>query len=191
MIWVNHHSIPTLDPFFVFMTFIGDGLAYAGLILGMLWFSFRKSIQAAIIFLGCSLFSQTLKNLVFPNMMRPLAFFHQMGLSTNTIRFIPGVQIYMQHSFPSGHSITGFSLALLIAFWINWKGKGVYGILCLGLGVTIAYSRIYLFEHFFLDIYVGSILGVVITLILYHFLEKASWLNKSWGIRGLRDYLPK
>ena len=45
--------------------------------------------------------------------------------------------------------------------------KKPLGILFFLLAVIVGLSRIYLSQHFFMDIYFGSIVGVVITSILY------------------------
>jgi membrane-associated phospholipid phosphatase len=94
----------------------------------------------------------------------------------------------MQNSFPSGHSITGFSLALLICFWIKNKA---FALPCFFLGLSIAYSRMYLFEHFLWDCYTGSIIGVLLTLSAFYFLDKSQWPKSSWADRGIKDYLGK
>jgi membrane-associated phospholipid phosphatase len=178
MIWVNGHTYRFLDPFFLFLTDIGDGLAFGILIFVLLWINVGKAIQASIIFATSSITSQILKNFIFPHSPRPFTVLKENGFPPFQIKLIPGVQILMQHSFPSGHSLTGFSLALLLAFWINEKK---YGFICLWLGLGIAYSRVYLFEHFLWDIYVGSLLGVLITLVLYYYLSKANWLSAKWA----------
>jgi len=186
MFWFNQHYNPFLDKFFIFLTDIGDGLAYVLVAIILLWFSFRKSIQACLIFAFVSTLSQFLKNFVFPHADRPMAYLLSLNYPIERIRRIPGVQILMAHSFPSGHSITGFSLALILAFWIKEKS---WGLAFFSLGLFIAYSRVYLFEHFFLDIFAGSILGVFSTLFLFYGMEKKSWPRKDWESFGLKDLI--
>ncbi len=60
-------------------------------------------------------------------------------------------------SFPSGHAATAFAAAVAI------------GVLCprlrwplVGLAVFVAFSRVYLGVHYWLDVLVGSLLGVAI-----------------------------
>ncbi len=188
ILWVNRHTYPVLDPFFIFFTAIGDGLAFTIVAMVLIWFNYRRSIQAFLIFGISSLVSQGLKNLVFPVSLRPYAYLKSILYPVQNLRLIPGVQILMQHSFPSGHSITGFSLALFLCLWIPNKA---YAGLCLLLGIAIAYSRMYLLEHFFLDIYWGAIIGVLLTLITYFYLNKTNWPNQAWADKGLRDTILK
>jgi undecaprenyl-diphosphatase len=58
-------------------------------------------------------------------------------------------------SFPSGHTITTFALAVVLAKgYPSWKIP-IYGLACL-----IGFSRIYLDSHFASDVFAGAVLGV-------------------------------
>ena len=58
-------------------------------------------------------------------------------------------------SFPSGHTITAFALAVVLAKgYPSWKIP-IYGLACL-----IGFSRIYLDSHFASDVFAGAVLGV-------------------------------
>ena len=45
------------------------------------------------------------------------------------------------------------------------------------IALLVGYSRVYLSQHFFEDVYVGSIIGVSVTLVVYYLLSK---MNKPW-----------
>lgn len=186
MIWINHHSSTLLDGYFILMTDIGDGLAFSILALVLLWFNFRKSIQAWIIFGLSSFMAQFLKRAIFPYTLRPYAYFQEHGFPLNDIRLLPGVQILHQNSFPSGHSITGFSLSLLICFWSKNKS---FAPLFLFLGLSIAYSRMYLFEHFFEDCLFGSLIGVILCTLVFYYLDKTQWPKAAWSEKGIKDFI--
>jgi membrane-associated phospholipid phosphatase len=47
-----------------------------------------------------------------------------------------------------------------------------YQIVFFVLALLCGLSRIYLFQHFYVDVYVGSILGICITLLLYFILHE-------------------
>lgn len=64
------------------------------------------------------------------------------------------------YSFPSGHSTAAFSAFCLFAFMLPRRFRPL-GLLLFVLALSIAYSRMYVAAHFFLDIYVGSIIGVL------------------------------
>jgi membrane-associated phospholipid phosphatase len=94
---------------------------------------------------------------VFPGRLRPMGIFENKGLS---IHLVDGVTIHVANSFPSGHTISAFSLALVLALYLKNKYWG--GILCF-CAILVAYSRMYLFQHFCVDIFVGSMLGVALS----------------------------
>ena len=63
------------------------------------------------------------------------------------------------YSFPSGHSMNGFTAATAL-FYNNKK----LGIPALVLATLIAFSRLYNFVHFPTDVFFGIVLGTVVAL---------------------------
>jgi membrane-associated phospholipid phosphatase len=162
------------DIFFRYITWLGDGITW---ILAVLMLFTIKYRYAFIVGLSCfisSMITQLLKRTVFSEMVRPRRFFE----GVHEIYFVPGVENYTNNSFPSGHTTVAFSLCLGLAL-ISKKNnlKWIYFILAL----LIAYSRVYLSQHFFGDIYAGSIIAVITTLAVFYFLQKStrSWLDGS------------
>lgn len=79
-------------------------------------------------------------------------------------------------SFPSGHAAGAFAGATVLIHF-DKKRKGWY----YSLASLVAFSRIYLFCHFLLDIFFGALVGYLITLTLLHFLSYNKHLKKSKG----------
>ncbi len=76
-------------------------------------------------------------------------------------------------SFPSGHSITGLSLALSVgAFWPRWRW------VLLGLAGLIAASRVIVTAHYLSDTLAGLGLGVIIFSLLTMLFKKRGWQHK-------------
>jgi membrane-associated phospholipid phosphatase len=70
------------------------------------------------------------------------------------------------NSFPSGHTIGAFGFFLFVSFWLPLQHRRwafVFFLLALLVGV----SRLYLGQHFFKDIYYGSLIGVSICTLIY------------------------
>lgn len=75
--------------------------------------------------------------------------------------------ILMEHSFPSGHSAGAFSFFVFITMLLPRNYKG-WGFLFFCLALLVGYSRIYLAAHFFADVYVGSIIGTVVAIVVFN-----------------------
>jgi len=68
-------------------------------------------------------------------------------------------------SYPSGHTLSAFALFGLFALIYN--NKLVY-ILMLFLSLLVAFSRVYLMHHFYMDVLAGSLVGVFLSTFIYH-----------------------
>lgn len=181
MQWVNVRNTPTADLFFRNVTYLGDG-AFAVLVtVAMAFRSFRYALMGAASFLLSTVIVRTLKELVFTGSLRPLKYFEH---STWQYRIIEGLDIHSYNSFPSGHSTTAFSIFCLLALLDERKGRGWFWAL---LAIVTAYSRVYLFQHFVEDVYVGSIIGTVSSIVVFLLLSRYWERNpKSWHDRRLR-----
>lgn len=66
------------------------------------------------------------------------------------------IQKEIDHSFPSGHTMSSFCASTAV-FMNNRK----WGALALSVAFLIAFSRLYLMMHFFTDVIVSAVLGVL------------------------------
>ncbi|MBI1192862.1 MAG: phosphatase PAP2 family protein [Bacteroidetes bacterium] len=147
---VNGWHQPTADLFFRYATWLGDGLFWlVAFVLLTLW-RWRYGLQAAAAGFFSALLVQGLKN-VF-RMERP-----SRVLAEYDLAFVQGVDVYGFMSFPSGHTGAAFTGFFLLAVW---SGKPWAGFCCFVLAAIAGFSRIYLVQHFFLDVYAGALLGV-------------------------------
>jgi membrane-associated phospholipid phosphatase len=94
---------------------------------------------------------------------RPLKYY---GL--NKVHTVPWLDNLFETSFPSGHTIGAFGFFLLLSLYLP-KYLKPWSILFFILALACAYSRLYLGQHFFEDVYAGSIIGTVFTFIIYGF----------------------
>jgi membrane-associated phospholipid phosphatase len=158
---LNPYHRSALDTFFIYLTYMGDGVfAVIVCLLFLLMRRWSRACQLVTAFLLSALMAQILKN-VF-SMPRPKQFF-PVGQYPY---FIDGVTHIGFASFPSGHSTSVFALATLLAiFDSNKKGNIAY----LLVAVAVGYSRIYLGQHFLGDVLMGSSIGVL-TAVLVHWL---------------------
>jgi len=157
----NHNEIA--DSFFKYFTHYGDGVMWAP--LGLFCFFFKRKYFIAVLagVIISTLLAQFLKRVVYPDELRPLGYMAE----NFPVHLIDGVPMRKLHSFPSGHTTTAFTMALIMAYMINKKAWSV--ILPL-LALLAAYSRVYLSQHFPTDILAGMCIGIVsaiLSLLIY------------------------
>jgi membrane-associated phospholipid phosphatase len=95
---------------------------------------------------------------------------------------VTGIDQLSVHSFPSGHTVTAFSTALVLAYWCKNK---LWGLPLLLLAALVGYSRMYLSQHFFEDVTAGSVIGVVVTVMWVYWTENREFLKSPAWSRGL------
>lgn len=174
-LFLNSYNSNSLDFFFRYLTTLGDGICLPFFLLFMLTFrTFRDGLYLVVVFLLSGFVVQVLKRFVFQDMMRPTRFF---GDSVH-LHLVNGVDQLCCNSFPSGHSATAFGFYLCFA--IVSKNKAVkFAMLILACGV--AFSRVYLSQHFLIDTFGGSLIGVITALACYQWIYalKGSWLDRN------------
>ena len=175
----NHNSY--FDLFFKYYTHAGDGWTWVPVVLACIFFKkkYLVAVIAGIVF--STLLGQILKRVVFPDELRPITF-----LADNfPVHIIDGVYMLKTHSFPSGHTTTAFTIALILAHIINKKSWSV--ILPL-LALLAGYSRVYLGEHFLTDVLAGICIGIlsaILALMVYKSFIKILHIKKPSGIKAM------
>lgn len=141
-----------LNVFFINYTFIGDGIFAISLIAMMFLYFKRKQCGFALVFSFSisGMAAQVLKNLV--NSPRPKIYFE----AGTYLNFIDGVTLSGSSSFPSGHTATAFAIATVIVLMTKNK---IWQLPVLAAAVLVGYSRIYLAQHFLIDILMGALIG--------------------------------
>ncbi len=155
---------PVLDVFFKYVTHLGDGLILLPLFILMLFIKYRYAAFVAIMALYQLIIVHINKRIIFSNMPRPKVF-----LEGHDLHFVNGVDIHSYNSFPSGHTATAFAVYFLLAILIDKKGWSIF---LFFLSITIGFSRVYLMQHFIIDVYAGSIAGCLATLLAYFTIKK-------------------
>ncbi|MBE9584388.1 phosphatase PAP2 family protein [Mucilaginibacter sp. JRF] len=167
---VNSQYNEAADLFFRFYTNIGDGLfTIAIAVVLVLFVSYRKAFLLATSYAVSSIIAQILK-FAF-DAPRPKLYFAE---RLQGIHFVKDVHIYLVHSFPSGHSVTAFSTAVVLTYFSRQKA---WGVVLFVLAVFAGYSRMYLSEHFFEDVVAGSVTGVITTVLWLSFIDNKQFLH--------------
>ena len=162
------------DIFFYYITYLGDGFMTLLAFIILLTVKYKNAFLVGLSGLIASIITQLLKRHFFFDTLRPKKFFE--GL--HELYLVPGIENHSYFSFPSGHATTAFALYFSLALLVTNNGmKLIFFIVAL----LTAYSRVYLSQHFFEDIYAGALIGVAVTYIVFNYLKthKAIWINGS------------
>lgn len=121
---------------------------------------------------------------------RPLTWFAE-NMPDISLPLVEGVRMNYWLSFPSGHTTTFFVLFFSMSIILcaeNIKGKNILSLLCFLCASFGAYTRIYLSQHFALDIFAGILIAVFSTLSLYYFLVLKTKNTRfwNWNVQKLR-----
>ncbi len=167
---VNARAGETLDIIFRYITWIGSGWLFAALVLVLLFVRMYYALAggASLALTGLSI--GFFKYIVFPEMYRPT---HIFGLESFE-HLLRDFEYRVDHSFPSGHTITVYAFAAFLVYvlprkWSPW----VFTI----MAVLVGFSRIYLLQHFYMDVYAGAAVGIAVTTLTVWFFERKSKLK--------------
>ena len=152
------------DLFFAVWTNLGDGVIWIG--VAIVFFIYRKQkfplLIAAILI--STLITQVTKNYIVTAEPRPTAAIADKA----SIHTVPGVVLHTAYSFPSGHTATAFSIFLIACLLMRNTWIVLPGFAC---ALLVGYSRVYLAQHFPLDVG-GGMLTAVITVPLSVLIQK-------------------
>lgn len=156
--------------FFRYVTHLGDGIFILGL-AAILAIMKRYFLSIGIVagYLLSGIFAQLGKRIL--NAPRPKAFFESLG---ETVYQVPGVEVHMAGSFPSGHTASAFALAVFLMLALPNR---LWRIVVLILACLVGYSRIYLSQHFPLDVWAGAMIGTFSGVIVFWRMKKTTGLK--------------
>lgn len=175
-ILLNKVHSPFFDVFFKYATHLGDGTMIAFLGVVFLFIKYRYLFTFLLGSLSAAIVVNLFKKVVFTEMYRPAKYFEM--FETYKLHLVEGVNQHSLQSFPSGHTASAFSVFLMLALIT----KNRWGKLALFFAaVVVAYSRVYISQHFVIDITVGSIISVLLMVLSFFWVEKweKPWLNNS------------
>lgn len=153
----RQHTIPG-DIMFSYLTHLGEGTVIGFVLLSLLFVPKLRKGRFLLALLVCNLgpflLTQAVKNLI--NAPRPLKYFQE----AEWINRVAGQPSNYNYSFPSGHSEGAFALFCFLSLLLPPRYRK-WGIAFFLLALSVAYSRLYLSQHFYADVYVGSIIGTL------------------------------
>jgi membrane-associated phospholipid phosphatase len=161
-----------VNGFLKYITHLGDGLFLILIALIFLFFDVKKSIILLLCYAISGGFTQFLKEAFFNFEMRPF-FYH--SFHDFPLKIVEGVDMHSQNSFPSGHATAAFCLFTFLSFYTK---ENILKFSLINLAIVIAFSRVYLSQHFIEDITVGSLIGTGFTTLFLYLIYYTKFLNK-------------
>lgn len=187
-ITINSAHSPFFDIFFQIVTNFGTAFVVAPILLVIIYRTIPQKQRSRILLFGAvsltvsGLVNQGVKNIV--HRPRPLSYFVPEPQATTVNN--PDRPVYTVHvlgprlkrrSFPSGHTNTAFAAAtFLVLIYGGWCWTSFL------MASLVAYSRMYMGVHFFLDTLGGALLAIVIVIIFYQLFGIRKYL-KTCGVQ--------
>ena len=171
-----------LDQIVPVFTNLVDWLPYLSILLLLFYRAGWATFLASNLLLS-TLIVQPIKHIVYAP--RPLTWFAE-NMPDVSLPLVEGVKMNLWLSFPSGHTTTFFVLFFSLSIILcaeNIKGKNILSFICFLCASFGAYTRIYLSQHFALDIFAGILIAILSTLLVYYFLVLKTQNTQFWDWR--------
>ncbi len=170
VIYFNDMRGTYLDDVFRFFSSLGEGIQFAVFLIIAGVFRIKYLFNGLMIYFIPGIVSQLMKNIF--KIPRPKAFFEGSDLVT----YVDGFELFSHNSFPSGHTTSGFAIFLFLSLITPYKPLGIfYFVMALLVGI----SRVYLVQHFLIDVYFGSMVGVFAGMLTYNYIENNPKISSS------------
>ncbi|WP_162902800.1 phosphatase PAP2 family protein [Taibaiella koreensis] len=161
---INGHYSPLGDTLFPWITHIGEGPVIITILLLLLLIPRLRTWKFTLALMVCNLspflLTQAIKGLV--NAPRPLKYFAEAAW----IHRVPGQPLNYDFSFPSGHSEGSFAFLCFLSLLLPARYRYLGAVFFL-IALSVVYSRMYLSQHFYADVYTGSVIGTLCCLISF------------------------
>lgn len=169
----NNLASDSLDSIFLLITKLAEGWVTVPILIYFLIKDWKKALFIGICYAVTAIIAALLKNYTFGYNHRPFA---TTALNTiETYHWIKDYKMPTSLSFPSGHTTTAFSFAIVLSL-LN-KNKS-WSFIFIFIACLIGFSRTILSFHFLLDVVAGAIIGGITSFILFVILKKRLSLNE-------------
>ncbi|MCD6136084.1 phosphatase PAP2 family protein [Candidatus Bipolaricaulota bacterium] len=153
-------SLNKMSTLLISATYMGDGYLWGGLALGLILFGRPIDRSYVVLGVGTMIVSIAIFRMFKTFFARPRPI---LVVSPLRSRFLDS------YSFPSGHATTSFALAWVIS--VCYPHLWVQVIIYLA-AIVISLSRVYMREHYPLDVICGALLGTFTSIYLLPLLQR-------------------
>lgn len=173
VLYVNELKTPVWNYTFMVFTRMGETEVSVVVCLVFLLMQWKKGLFLTASIIINSLIVQFLKRMVFSDLKRPKLMFGDM------IHDIQGFELHTGLSFPSGHTTAGMTVFFALSLLTQNK---MAKLVLIGVGLMVGASRVYLGQHYLMDVYAGSLLAVGMTSLIYIIFNNSKLnFNENWN----------
>ncbi len=155
-----------LNESFRAITYLGE--AYAFVLIALIALAFRRYrafgqvLAVGILLIPVSYFTKD-----FMAELRPLTLLQEQGRWDQVV-IVPGVELASgKTSFPSGHTMTAFALYSLLALMLPYRFRK-WAFFLAFTAILVGFSRVFLVQHFLVDIVAGAGIGLSLSAALWY-----------------------
>ena len=170
---------PVLDTFFIRASSLGNAIIVPFVLILVLRFRFKWLAIFVLGFLIQVVLVLLFKKGFYAGELRPYLYFYRSGMA-DLLNLVDGVKIRYVNTFPSGHTATIF---FLVSFFALLSRNKTASWVLLFLGLAVGLSRIYLVQHFYVDVYFGILFGTFSSISAYLLIRR---YPKTWHAKQLR-----
>jgi undecaprenyl-diphosphatase len=159
------------------VTYLGNGWVVYWLVLVYIYYYNRLKFKESFLLLFLTQLVPGIFDIIIKrgvNRPRPVVALHNLIKAGEVHINLLGRHL-TEHAFPSGHTVTAFSLSVALSYMFPERKKLFYI-----LAFIVAFSRVYDGEHYPLDVIAGGILGWLgakVTLMAYKKIRKFKDFN--------------
>ena len=180
---------PARDIFYRYYTHVAEWFPYVLCVALLIFSRIGDGVLATTALVLSALTTQLFKHLI--NAPRPLSWFAA-NMPDVQLPLVEGVKMNYWLSFPSGHTTSFFALAFVLSIISTnhltaQRSNSDSGLIAIAVQLLLfiaaalgGYSRIYLSQHFALDVFAGALVVILITLLCYavlHRFDGQKWYN--------------
>ena len=166
------------DIFYRYYTHVAEWFPYIICVSLLLFGRVGDGLMASSCMVFSALTTQLFKHLI--NAPRPITWFAA-NLPDIQLPLVDGVRMNEWYSFPSGHTTSFFALAFVVCILLTRHPRipRILVQLLLFIAATLgAYSRIYLSQHFAMDVFGGVVVGLTISVLCFAIFYRS--MSQKW-----------
>jgi len=164
VLFINGNYSLWQDNFFKLITTLGEGWIFVPVFIVSLFIRYSLSLSILAMAILHGLVCAFAKRVLFYDAPRPSAI-----IDNELLHFVSEVDVHKFHSFPSGHTATIFCFAVLLSLLVRNR-FATFSFLLIAL--MVGYSRIYLLQHFLIDVTAGALIGVVSAFMVMYIFDR-------------------